>query len=595
MLAIEVVFAGADPVPTFVFDEVDAGVGGKAAVEIGRRLARLARTAPGRRGHPPAAGRRVRRPARGGGEDRRRSRHRLGLRRARRRGPRARARPACWPASRTRESAAAHAEELLDLAAADRAAHARTRTQAPPEEGQRMSRRVRPRRRGSSTRAPPLHPDHARPTRASPGTTTWLTDFSRRRPYDARAAAGARLARRARRRRSENDDDRLAVAVMRERLGAQSRTHETGEHLRDINVLFSPVQTRRNVFTVMAVAVRRRAGATIADPSPRGAGRAAVPWSRPTPTGIEQGVLPARRQVLGAARVAAVTAQELAPAPQRLDHGVVLRHVRRALRRWRRRAGRAADPPAPRVASRAYADLAQWLHRGLRTGGAGDRQRRPRPLRADGARLPRRRHRPGGHLLLGVERARDDHAAHDRGARRGLYGGVTPQEAQARLDADPAHTIADAEQDPAVAAAGHRRDHGVLRRSLIFDIPEQMLVCEAMLAPPGWRPRRTTPHRARTSRARGAPGARRSTNALPAGAAVDLLPRGGARSSPADRVRAVAAARAAQRFQRTTPISGHAEGWALYAERLMDELGYFDDPADELGLARRTRRCGPCV
>jgi DNA repair protein RecN (Recombination protein N) len=45
MLAIEVVFAGADPVPTFVFDEVDAGVGGKAAVEIGRRLSRLARQA----------------------------------------------------------------------------------------------------------------------------------------------------------------------------------------------------------------------------------------------------------------------------------------------------------------------------------------------------------------------------------------------------------------------------------------------------------------------------------------------------------------------------------------------------------------------
>jgi DNA repair protein RecN (Recombination protein N) len=45
MLAIEVVFAGADPVPTFVFDEVDAGVGGKAAVEIGRRLARLSRLA----------------------------------------------------------------------------------------------------------------------------------------------------------------------------------------------------------------------------------------------------------------------------------------------------------------------------------------------------------------------------------------------------------------------------------------------------------------------------------------------------------------------------------------------------------------------
>ena len=44
MLALEVVLAGADPVPTMVFDEVDAGVGGRAAVEIGRRLARLART-----------------------------------------------------------------------------------------------------------------------------------------------------------------------------------------------------------------------------------------------------------------------------------------------------------------------------------------------------------------------------------------------------------------------------------------------------------------------------------------------------------------------------------------------------------------------
>ena len=43
MLAIEVVFAGAGGPHTLVFDEVDAGVGGRAAVEIGRRLARLAR------------------------------------------------------------------------------------------------------------------------------------------------------------------------------------------------------------------------------------------------------------------------------------------------------------------------------------------------------------------------------------------------------------------------------------------------------------------------------------------------------------------------------------------------------------------------
>ena len=44
MLAIEVVIAGADAVPTFVFDEIDAGIGGAAAIEVGRRLAALAQS-----------------------------------------------------------------------------------------------------------------------------------------------------------------------------------------------------------------------------------------------------------------------------------------------------------------------------------------------------------------------------------------------------------------------------------------------------------------------------------------------------------------------------------------------------------------------
>jgi len=42
MLALEVCLGGTSPPATMVFDEVDAGVGGRAAVEIGRRLARLA-------------------------------------------------------------------------------------------------------------------------------------------------------------------------------------------------------------------------------------------------------------------------------------------------------------------------------------------------------------------------------------------------------------------------------------------------------------------------------------------------------------------------------------------------------------------------
>lgn len=42
MLAIEVVLAKSSPVGTYIFDEVDAGVGGKAAIEVGKRLALLA-------------------------------------------------------------------------------------------------------------------------------------------------------------------------------------------------------------------------------------------------------------------------------------------------------------------------------------------------------------------------------------------------------------------------------------------------------------------------------------------------------------------------------------------------------------------------
>lgn len=45
MLAVEVALAGTSSVPILVFDEVDAGVGGRAAIEVGRRLARLAKDA----------------------------------------------------------------------------------------------------------------------------------------------------------------------------------------------------------------------------------------------------------------------------------------------------------------------------------------------------------------------------------------------------------------------------------------------------------------------------------------------------------------------------------------------------------------------
>ena len=122
MLAVEVVLAGADPVPTFVFDEVDAGVGGKAAVEVGRRLAALARDGPGHRRDPPAAGRGLRRPAPGRAQGRRRrgDPQRRRARSTRRAG--CGSCPGCSPASRSPKAARAHAQELLAAAAEDKLA-----------------------------------------------------------------------------------------------------------------------------------------------------------------------------------------------------------------------------------------------------------------------------------------------------------------------------------------------------------------------------------------------------------------------------------------------------------------------------------------
>ena len=52
MLALKVVLARGSPVPTLVFDEVDAGIGGATAAAVGERLARVAERRAGAGGHP---------------------------------------------------------------------------------------------------------------------------------------------------------------------------------------------------------------------------------------------------------------------------------------------------------------------------------------------------------------------------------------------------------------------------------------------------------------------------------------------------------------------------------------------------------------
>ncbi|HEY5134257.1 MAG TPA: DNA repair protein RecN [Candidatus Nanopelagicales bacterium] len=131
MLAVEVVFAGADPVPTLVFDEVDAGVGGKAAVEVGRRLARLARTSQVLvvTHLPQVAAFADRQVVVEKTDDGRVTTSGL---RVLEDDERVRELARMLAGLEDSDSAAAHAQELLDLAAADRASAAATGPTRPP-------------------------------------------------------------------------------------------------------------------------------------------------------------------------------------------------------------------------------------------------------------------------------------------------------------------------------------------------------------------------------------------------------------------------------------------------------------------------------
>jgi uncharacterized protein (DUF885 family) len=376
----------------------------------------------------------------------------------------------------------------------------------------------------------------------------------------------------------ENDDDRLAAAVLRERLGAELAPYETGEHLRSINVLGSPLQYVRNVFTVMPASSEEhwRTIATRLE---------AVPWSLETlieayAEGIATDLLPARRQVLGAATAAAVCAG-LEPAPDgstaSFFDAFVTRYDGGDAELVERLRAAAAD------ATSAYADLARWLREVYA----------PAAAEADG--VGRERYVRMARTYLGADIDPEETYAWAWGelsainarmtacASR-LYGGVTPQDAQARLDVDPAHTIVGAEEtrlwlqgvtDRTTAAFNGR----------YFDIPEAMLTCEAVLAPPGSA---AAPYYTGPSEDFSRPG----RTWLPV-IGEDrfrtwwLLSVWHHEAVPGHHLQiayALLQSERLSRFQRMTNVSGHAEGWALYAERLMDELGFYADPADELGF-----------
>ncbi len=408
-----------------------------------------------------------------------------------------------------------------------------------------------------------------------PGFDHLLTDQSPA-AYDARAEQARGWLRELDEIVVENDDDRLAVAVMRERLGSRLAVHELRLHLADVNVLGSPVQYNRNVFTMMSTA-DDAAWTVIAERLEQVPG-ALASLRTAYSTGIEAGVLPARRQVLGAARMAAICAGLEADGgaePSAWFDTYV--------------AGYSGDDPAvgdrlavaAAAATSAYADLAGWM-RGTYA---------PAALEHDG--VGREVYRTMARVYSGTDidpeetyawgwadLAEITHRMNSCAAR--LYGGVTPYDAMQRLDLDPEWTIEGAEE----ARAWLQQVTDETTESFngrFFDIPDQMLRCEAMLAPAGAA---AAPYYTAPSEDFSRPGRTWLPVVGPTFRKWWLLSVWYHEAVPGHHLQlgyVKTQTERLSRFQRMEFISGNGEGWALYAERLMDELGYFSQAATELG------------
>lgn len=351
--------------------------------------------------------------------------------------------------------------------------------------------------------------------------------------------------------------------------------HEAQWHLRDINVIASAAQDVRQVYDLMPTA-------TPDDWSVIARRLAAIPdalrgYTETLRSGVEKGVLPARRQDAEVAgQIARYTADDgffasfAAGAAQ--EDGELSPALAREV---------AEGASAARTA---YETLREFLTETLAPA-ASDEDAVGRDLYA----LHSRRFL-GAKIDLDetYEWGREELArmvAEQTAIADEILPGATVEEAVAHLEADPARKLhgTDALQkwmqetsDRAVAelAATH------------FDIPEKIRAIECMIAPTQEGGIYYTGPTDDFSR----PG--RMWWSVPEGVTefdtwreLTTVYHEGVPGHHLQIAQAVYNRSELNSWRRLLAgTSGHAEGWALYAERLMQQLGYLDDPADRLGM-----------
>lgn len=368
-------------------------------------------------------------------------------------------------------------------------------------------------------------------------------------------------------------EDRLAAGVLREQLETDLMGYEGGEHLRSIRIIAGDVDSARSIFDLMPTDTSEH-WSTIAERLgnvPRAFAGMRESWSQ----GIDRGIVTSRRQVLASAEQLEYWAGTSG------NTGFFESFVESAT----------AVPGAPieqlrtaaRAASAALAETAGFLRNTYL----------PRALEADGCGPER--HAIARREFLGMqidpleayqwgwdETMRLDEEIRKCAAQ--ILPGATVDEVKHLLDTDPARAIV-GEENLRDWLQGLMDDAmGFLIDGNHFDIDARIRTVEAKISPPGGaaamyytgpsedlsRPGRTWyPANGRTVFPKwGEP-----TTAYHEGVPGHHLQIAVATVNK-DRL---------SRFQRNTFVSGHGEGWALYAERLMDEFGFLENPEYRLG------------
>lgn len=417
----------------------------------------------------------------------------------------------------------------------------------------------------------------------SPGLATYIGRFEHNARLDDYSPAGTARALEAARgtlaaleaAEPTDDVDVVTKADLSGDLRLQIELAEAGAHLRDVNVIASPAQEIRNTFDLMPTA-------TVDDWSVIAARLGAVPaaidgYIETLREGISRGIVPARRQVSEVAtqigRYTADTgffatfAAEAAPT-----EGGLPASLAREL---------ADNANAARVAYDALASFftGELLPEAGETDAVGRELYALHSRRFLGATIDLDETYEWGLQELARMVAEQESIANE------ILPGATVEEAVTHLEKDESRKLYGTEalqkwrqetSDRAVEELG--RTH--------FDIPEPIRTLECMIAPTNEGGIYYTGPTDDFSR----PG--RMWWSVPEGVdsfdtwrELTTVYHEGVPGHHLQIAQAVYNRFELNSWRRLLAgSSGHAEGWALYAERLMEQLGYLDDPADRLGM-----------